>query len=149
MKIVQIRKSSWVHSGILVTSGSMILWFFLGPYDETRIIYDESPRFTLLLGLIFVGLFAYSLRELIARKPEIILTEEGIEIRAYGWNHWTLINSISMFVEKDSENGNREYLLLELKDGTEIKCMITDFDRSPAEILNLVRAFKNNTLAAD
>jgi hypothetical protein len=144
MESVQIRKSAWVHWGIAVTVGLISLWFFVGPYDKTRVIYDDSPRFTVFLGLIFVGLFLYSIRELIIKRPEIILTDEGIEIRDKGWNHWIYINSIGMLVEKDSENGNKEYLIIHLKDSTEIKCLISDLDRTPGEILNLVRAYKNS-----
>jgi hypothetical protein len=144
MEPVQIRKSKWVHRGIVVITGLMILGFFLGPYDKTRIMYDNSPGFTLFLGLIFSISFFHSIRELFIKKPEIILTEEGIEIRDKGWNHWTDVNSINMLVEKDDENGDKKYLIIHLKDSNKLKCLISDLDRSPGEIINLVSNFKNN-----
>lgn len=143
METIQIHKAKWVHYGICFGTGFFIAWFFLGPYDMTRVIYAQSPNFTILLGFIFFGLFFYSIKELILKRPEIILSAEGIEIRRKGWNHWAYVNSISMVVETDTENGNRVYLTLFLKDATEIKCLISDLNRTPAEIVNLAREFKN------
>lgn len=144
MKEIKIRKQSWVSWGMLITSGLLILWYFIGPYRDTRIMYTENPVLTVFLGIIFFGLFLIYLRELIYKIPEITLDTEGIGIRNSGWNHWDYVDSVSLIVEKDSEGDNREFLLIHLKDSREIKCLVTDLNFKPGEILFLVRSFKNN-----
>lgn len=96
--------------------------------------------------MIFVGAFLYGLIGLVDRKGELILMEDGIKIKDHGFNHWEYVSSISIEVEKDNENGNKEFLLIWLKDGGEIRCNVTDLDHSSGNILHLARTYKNNSV---
>lgn len=128
---------------MVIVPGIFILYYFVGPYDHTRIIYTENPGFTILLGVIFFGLFFFYLTRILVRPKEITLSEEGIDIRDKGWNHWEYISSVQSIYEKDTENSNdMEYLVVHLKDGTSIKCIISDLDKSTGEILYSIRQFR-------
>jgi len=147
MDTITIRQSRKKNLGIVVVTGMLILYYFLGPYEYTRITYSESPTFTLVLGFIFFGIFFYYLKEFIMQPAEIILSTEGIELRDKGWNHWTYISSVSTFTEKDTENyTDREYLVIRLKDDTKLKCLISDLDRSREEIIDSMRKFKSDLI---
>ena len=121
-----------------------ILYYFLGPYDKTRIIYDESPKFTIFLGFIFFGILFYSIYELITRKGEIILSSDGIEIRDKEWNHWDYVQSYWTITEP-RENSTDEYLIVQLKDTRQLKCLISDLDKSREEILDLITMYKSKS----
>ena len=90
--IRQSKKKQW---GFVVLTGLIILWYFVGPYEKTRIIYKQNPTLTITLGIIFFGLFFYFLNELVKRKAEIILTRDGIELRDKGYFEWSIIESFS------------------------------------------------------
>src|SRR5262245_45883456 len=90
-----IRQSKRMQYRFVILTGLMILWYFVGPYEKSRIIYKQSPTFTIVLGVVFFGLFFYFLNELIKRKAEIILTKEGIELRDKGFFEWNIIESFS------------------------------------------------------
>jgi len=142
MKTLEIRQSRKKNFGIVVVTGIFILYYFLGPYEYTRITYSESPIFTLLLGFIFFGVFFYYLKQFIMRPAEIILSAEGIKLRGKEWNNWNYISSFSTIIKKDSENHiDREYLIITLKDSTELKCLLSELDRSREEIIDLIREF--------
>ena len=121
-----------------------ILYYFLGPYDKTRTIYDESPKFTIFLGLVFFGILFYSIYELITRKGEIILSSDGIEIRDKEWNHWDYVQSYWTITEP-RENSTDEYLIVQLKDTRQLKCLISDLDKSREEILDLITMYKSKS----
>ncbi|MBL7747627.1 MAG: hypothetical protein JNM19_09395, partial [Chitinophagaceae bacterium] len=128
---------------MVIVPGILILYYFVGPYDHTRIMYTQDPAFTMVLGVIFFGLFFFGLTRILVRPTEIILSDEGIKIRHHGWNHWEYISSVRTIYEKDTENSNdMEYLVVYLKDGTSIKCIISDLDKSTGEILYFIRQFR-------
>ena len=145
MKTTVIRQSRKHLFGMALTSAIIILYYFLGPYDKTRIVYDESPKFTIFLGLLFFGLFFYSIFELIAGKGEITLSEDGIEIRDKGWNHWDYVDSYWTVDENTGENSIDEYLVVQLKDSSEIKFKISNLEKNRLEIIGLIAMYKNKT----
>ena len=90
-----IRQSKKKQYGFVLIPGLIIIWYFVGPYEKTRIMYAESPNFTIIIGIILFSSFFYCLNELIKRKAEIILTKEGIELRDKGFFDWNMIESFS------------------------------------------------------
>lgn len=138
-----IRQSKKKQYGFVVGTGLMILWYFVGPYDKTRVMYAESPNFTIILGIIFFGLFFYFLNELIKRKPEIILTKEGIELRDKGFFDWTLIESFKTVYYRYSDNSEEE-LVLHLKEFSDIKFNITYLEKNRDVLADLIMKYKGS-----
>jgi hypothetical protein len=80
---------------------------------------------------------------LIAGKGEINLSEDGIEIRDKGWNHWDYVDSYWTVDENTGENSIDEYLVVQLKDSSEIKCKISNLEKNRLEIISLIAMYKN------
>ncbi len=91
-------------------------------------------------------MFLYSVIELIMNKGEIILSDEGIEIRNKGWNHWEYVDSFKTILDKDNQNSDKEYLIIYLKDSTEIKCLVSNLDKSQIEIVGLLKKYKTDII---
>ena len=122
----------------------MIFWYFVGPYEKTRIIYKQSPTFTIILGIIFFGLFFYFLNELIKkRKAEITLTKEGIELRDKGFFDWNMIESFSTLYYRYSDNYNID-LVLHFKDFADLKFEISHLEKSKDELVDLIMQYKGS-----
>ncbi len=136
-----IRQSKTMQFGCALMSGLMILWYFVGPYDQTRIIYAESPKFTIILGIIFFVLFFYFLNELITRKAEITLTKEGIELRDKGFFYWEMIESFKTVYYRYSEN-HEEKLVLQFKDFDDLRFDISNLEKGKEELAELILKYK-------
>lgn len=145
MESTIIRQSRIKLFGMFLLSGTFILYYCFGPYEKTRIMYNKSPKFTILLSIIIISILFYSIIELFLKKGEIILTEEGIEIRGNEWNHWDYVNSFWIAHERDVENPDKEYLVVQLKDMRQIKCLISDLDKSSNEIIQLLKMYKRQS----
>jgi high-affinity Fe2+/Pb2+ permease len=104
MDTVVIRQSRKKNVGMVVVTGMFILYYFVGPYEYTRSLFAESPYFTCFLGVVFFGLFLYYLKQFIMQPAEIILSNEGIEIKNKGWNNWNYVSSFWTVAKRDSEN---------------------------------------------
>ncbi len=139
-----IRQSKKKQYGFVILTGLMILWYFIGPYDKTRIIYTKSPNFTVLLGIIFFGLFFYFLNELIKRKAEVILTKEGIELRDKGFFEWNMIESFSTTYYRYSDNQNED-LVLHFKEFADLKFDISNLEKGKEEITDLILKYKGSS----
>ena len=139
-----IRKSKRKQIGLVLLTGILILSYFIGPYESTRIIYVQSPTFTIILGIVMFGLFFYSLNELIKRKAEIILTDEGMELRNEGFFEWEMIQSFSTQLYRGDSDDKFDLILhfWELKD---IKFDISDLEKDKNEITELILAYKGST----
>ncbi|KYP15750.1 MAG: hypothetical protein A1D16_05265 [Flavihumibacter sp. CACIAM 22H1] len=96
------------------------------------------------MSVIFGLLFSYSAIDLIRNAPQLIISEEGLFVRKHGWYHWDLLDAYWIEVEKDHENEPKEYLMIRLKGGELIKCMIRDFDLSSTEIYSGIDRYKSN-----
>ena len=138
-----IRQSKKKQYGFVVMTGLMILWYFVGPYEKTRIIYTQNPTFTIILGIIFFGLFFYFLNELIKRKAEIILTKEGIELRDKGFFNWKMIESFSTLYYRYSDNHNED-LVLHFKEFADLKFDISHLEKSKDELVDLITQYKGS-----
>lgn len=136
--IRQSKKKQW---GFVVLTGLIILWYFVGPYEKTRIIYKQNPTLTITLGIIFLGLFFYFLNELVKRKAEIILTRDGIELRDKGYFEWSIIESFSTIYYRYSEN-HREDLVLHFKEFADLKFDISHLEKSKEELVDLIMQCK-------
>ena len=139
-----IRKSKLKQFGIVVLAGILILWYFVGPYESTRIIYAQSPTFTIILGIVMFGLFFFFLNELIKRKAEIILTNDGIELRNEGFFGWEMIQSFSTQLYR-GDNGDKFDLILHFWELKDIKFDISDLEKDRDEITELILAYKGST----
>src|SRR5262245_28795758 len=124
MNKVEIKPSRKKIIGIVVVTGMFILYYFFGPYEKTRSMYHENPILTYVLGFIFFGVFFFYLRWLIFKPTEISLDDDGIYIRGKGWNHWDDVTYYHGEAELATEDSReKEYLIIRLKDGREIKCI--------------------------
>ena len=63
-----IRQSKKKQIAYVLLVGFFILYYFIGPYDKSRIIYEKSPVFTIILGVIFISLLIYFGYELLRAK---------------------------------------------------------------------------------
>ncbi|XZF15959.1 hypothetical protein ACTHGU_07465 [Chitinophagaceae bacterium MMS25-I14] len=136
-----IKRSQKKLAGMVALSGGMIVYYFVGPYDETRSMYKEQPVFTIILGVIFFTLFFYFLNELIKRKPEIILTAGGIELRDKGFFEWGMIESFSTLLYKNADN-RTEDLVLHFRDFPDLKFQISDLEKNRDELTDLILKYK-------
>jgi len=139
-----IRKSKRKQYGVVLLGGLLILWYFIGPYESTRIIYAQSPTFTIILGIVMFGLFFFFLNELIKRKAEIILTNEGIELRDEGFFGWEMIQSFSTQLYRGDSNDKID-LILHFWELADIKFDISDLEKDKDEITELILAYKGST----
>jgi hypothetical protein len=142
MDTVTIRKSKWKLYETALLGGLLIIYYFIGLYEYTRSMYADSPKLTIAIGILFFLLFISAVSELITRKGELIFTEDGLEIRDEGWNHWEYIQSFRTLLESNSENGDKKYLIVQLKDLNEIKYDASELDESFEEIGFLMKKFK-------
>jgi hypothetical protein len=138
--IRQSKKKQW---GPVLMSGVMILWYFVGPYEKTRIIYKQNPTFTIILGIVMFGLFFYFLSELVKRKAEIILTKEGIELRDSGFFEWNMIERFSTLYHRYSDNHNED-LVLYFKNSADLKFEISNLEKDKDEIVDLIIKYKGS-----
>lgn len=69
----------------------------------------------------------------------ITISEEGIELRQKGWNHWDYISSFSTYELPD---GDGLFLVVTLKDHKIIRKNISDLDKTREEIVQLIKLFK-------
>ena len=139
--IRQSKKKQW---GFVLIIGLMILWYFVGPYEKTRSMYVESPNFTIILGIIFFGLFFYFLAELIKRKAEIILTKEGIELRDKGFYDWNMIESFSTIYYRFSDN-HEEELVIHFKEFANLTFDISHLEKDKDELADLILKYKGSS----
>lgn len=136
-----IRQSKKKQFGFALITGLIILWYFVGPYEKTRSMYDENPNFTIILGVIFFGLFFYFLNELIKRKAEIILTKDGIELRGKGFFNWEMIESFKTIYYRYSDN-HEEELILQFKEYADLRFDISHLEKDKDEIAELILKYK-------
>jgi hypothetical protein len=136
-----IKKEKWKPVGILLLIAGLIIYYFIGPYENTRILYKNSPVFTTILGIIsFIFLFS-CLAEIVNRKAEIILTQEGIGLRGKGFFSWDMIDSFETIYYSRSEN-NDEELILYFKEFSDIKFIIKGLEKNRAEVAGLILKYK-------
>jgi hypothetical protein len=136
--IRQSKKKQW---GFVLMTGLMILWYFVGPYEKTRITYTQSPTFTIIIGVVFFGGFFYYLNELIKRKAEIILTNQGIELRDKGFFEWDMIESFSTLYYRYRDNHDMD-LVLHFKEFADLKFDISDLEKNKEELADLIMQYK-------
>lgn len=130
------------YLGILVP-GILILLYFLGPYESTRIIYTKKPVFTIILGVIMVTLFIYFLNELIKRKAEIILTKEGIELRNKGFYSWQFVESFETDYFRNRSHIN-ENLIFHFRGFDEIRFDISHLEINRIELVQSILKYKGS-----
>jgi hypothetical protein len=138
-----IRQSKKKQYRFVLGTGLMLLWYFIGPYEKTRIIYTLRPTLTIILGIVIFGLFFYFLNELIKRKAEIILTSEGIELRHIGFFEWNMIESFSTLYYRYSDNQSED-LVLHFKEFADLKFDITYLEKNKDELVNLIMQYKGS-----
>ena len=124
-----IRRSRTTLYGCVIAGAVSIFIFFFGPFGDAQKMYNDNTGSVVFFFLLCSGLLVYGFIGLFAKKGEIILSEEGIEIKNKGFNHWEYVSSISTIVEKDNESSDKDFLIIGLKDHTEGRCSITDLDR--------------------
>lgn len=136
-----IRQSRLEQWGYVIATSLMILWYFIGPYDMTRSIYEKSPGFTILLGFIFFGLLFYFTSELINWYAEITLNKEGIELRDIGFFEWDRIQSFSTLSYPYRDSRTIE-LVLHFSEFADLRFEITSLEKNKEELVDLIQQYK-------
>lgn len=144
MKTTVIRQSRKHLFGMALTSAIIILYYFPGHIIRPELCMTRVQN--LQSFLVYYSLDFFSIPcLLIARKGEITLSEDGIEIRDKGWNHWDYVVSYWTVDENTGENSIDEYLVVQLKDSPKIKCKISNLEKNRLEIIGLIAMYKNKT----
>jgi hypothetical protein len=130
-----IKQSKWKLILYTLLMGAITVCFL-------NDFYEERSTFTIILWLLFLAGFGYSLYELIKRKPEIILSREGIYLRDAGFFTWDMITSFST-ADQGDESSNMKLVLhfYELKDK---KIYIQDLEIDKDEIISLILHYKGD-----
>jgi hypothetical protein len=102
----------------------------------------ERSAFTIILGILFLALFGYFLYELIKRKPEIILTREGIYLRDAGFFIWDIVVSFST-ADVGDESSNRK-LVLHFSEFADKKNYIHSLEVDKDELIALILRYKGD-----
>ncbi len=90
-------------------------------------------------GLLTFGVFFYFLWGLISRKPEIILTREGIEFRNKGYYVWDFVDS----VETASGDSSVD-LIVHFNGFAGVKFDIGSLEKNSREIVDLILEYKHS-----
>jgi len=143
-KQIVIRQSKKRQWSFVLMTGLMILWYFVGPYEKTRITYIQSPTFTIIIGIVIFGAFLNYLNEIIKRKAEIILTKEGIELRDKGFFEWDMIESFSTLYYRHSDDYKVD-LVLHFKEFADLKFDISHLEKNKEEISDLITQCKESS----
>ena len=137
-----IKKSRWkmfIYSVTSFSIGIAMLVNFLKESATKEASYNAFILFILLVLLTCTIYFAY---ELIKRKAEIILTNEGIELRDTGFFIWDDIEHFSIR-HYSGENATQD-LVLQLKDPWEVKIDITELPPRKEDIIDAILAYKGD-----
>lgn len=86
-----------------VTTIGSLVWTAFGPYEKTRIIFENNFYFAIILVSIFSGCAIYCLYRFFYTRPIIIFSEAGIWTKKTGNIPWENITSFY------SESSKAEY----------------------------------------
>lgn len=139
-----IKKSKKKQVSLVLGGGALIGYYFIGPYEKTRVIYKKNPTFTILLGVIFIALFLYFLNDLIKRKAEITLTSEGIELRNTGFFDWAMIQSFKIVYYPYCDS-HEEELVLHFKEFDDVKFDISLLEKNRDELVELILTYQGSS----
>ena len=140
-----IRQSKKKQIAYVLLVGFFILYYFIGPYDKSRIIYEKSPVFTIILGVIFISLLIYFGYELLNREAEITLSFEGIELREKGYYHWDTISSFKTVYYSGIRIVQNEDLVLSFKEFADIKFDISHLEKDRDDLIKLIIKYKGTS----
>lgn len=104
---------------------------------------NDNSTFYIILVIVLSMLTCWFLAELIRRKPEIILTAEGIELREGGFFVWALIDSFSTVYYNGSDN-YRVDLVLHTKGFGDINFDISKLEKSKERLADLIMIYKGS-----
>jgi hypothetical protein len=121
---------------VVLLSGGIMCAYFIALYKNPLSIY-RNPFLTIFLGVLFSSVLIYHLVELINRKPEIILYDEGIDIRHKGFYNWKNLRSFKT-TERSNRSGYDTFLVLYFKDTSNVKIEITQLEKSREVIVELL-----------
>ena len=131
-----IRQSKKKQIAYVLLVGFFILYYFIGPYDKSRIIYEKSPVFTIILWVIFIS---------ILREAEITLSFEGIELREKGYYHWDTISSFKTVYYSGIRIVQNEDLVLSFKEFADIKFDISHLEKDRDDLIKLIIKYKGTS----
>lgn len=131
-KPVLIRKNTTeAMLGVVMLAG-IILAFVIGQGDQLRAFWLENPGSSLLISAvvlaIFVGITIHSMSD----EPEMILSNEGIEIRDRGYRTWDQIVSFSIVRYWGSDY---DELVIHLHDLTDLRYVLDSLDHDKDQLV--------------
>ncbi|RYY84891.1 MAG: hypothetical protein EOO15_18365 [Chitinophagaceae bacterium] len=138
-----VRQSRTKLLGFVLLGGAMLLYYFLGPYQKTRIFYRHSPMLASIVGVVFFTLFFYFLSELIRRKAELILSAEGIKLRDKGLFEWHRMQCFKTVYYRHSENGDEE-LVLQFREFADLVLRIDALEIDREELVERILQYKGS-----
>jgi len=128
-----IRKSKWKLVCYALFAGILDAYVLIE-------LYRKRSTFTIILGILFLAVFCFCLYELIKRKPEIILSKEGIFLRGAGFFTWDIVSSFSTADEGD--DGSK--LVLHFNNLPDEKISIEDLEVEKEELIATIINHKGN-----
>jgi|GEM_PF-1345854 len=143
MEPLIIRKATGNLYALIALSVLLLLLF-------VYIFYKHATLVTILifivLSIIPASLFIYALRELIRKTPQITFTQEGLVTKDSNFYAWENMEAYTFSREEvGSDNAGRiykNYITLDLKEGTSAKIPVSHLDRNAEEIISLLEGYK-------
>lgn len=139
--IKQSKRYLWLR----MTGGAIgIILFFAEPFgEEISSFLKESQYILFLFVSVSAIILVKSAVELILRKPELVISNEGIELREQGYFSWDQLASFRLRLIAGGEDPDEEYLVLYLKNKIEITHRITNLEKKRMEIVDLIESMSN------
>ena len=141
---VSIYKSNKFRYFFIFLIIAVIIYFFVGPYDSTRLLLREHSPIGMTGGSILFILLIYMLHEQMNQTPEITLSQEGIELKEKGIFEWHTIESYQTVLYELNDNSNKEHLVLVLKEDGIVQQNISYLTKNRQEIVGLIQRFNTN-----
>jgi hypothetical protein len=100
----------------------------------------QHALLAVVLILSILGII-YLLNELRGDKSKMVLSVEGIELLGKGFYKWIDVESYE-FVERNNGENTSNYLILKLKNATQVEVSIDTLDKHKSEIKSLLETYQ-------
>jgi hypothetical protein len=141
ISIYQANKFRYLFIFLIV---AVIIYFFVGPYDSTRLLLREHSTLGMIGGSVLFILLIYLLHEQMSQVPEIVVSTEGIELKNKGSFNWNVIESYQTVLYEYNDNSNKEHLVFVLKEEGLVQQNISYLTKSRQEIVGLIQQYNTN-----
>ena len=139
-----IIRASWLKQFLYVLLLGVVLFVnYVVPDSSAKENFAKRPIFGLLIFFILLSLLIYFLFEIVKRRPEIVITAQGLELRNSGYFEWESILSFETIQYRFSESNN-EALILHLDGMKEVEHDISILEINRYELVDLLLKYKGS-----